>query len=222
MIIEFNGLPGTGKTTVGKELNKVFLEKGYTCFFSYNIPKNIIARYISYIFDGSLYLYYLGLIFAKKLTGSFRKENLQIPLILVYFYQMYKNFQYYNPHKVLIIDQGIVQGIISIAHTDKMAEDKSLKKIFNFFSKKGISLYSVNCLCDVELSKERIRGRNTTGGRLDVVSDDELIKALDVQAENFDFIRNCANDLFKCVDIDTAISPELNAVKIFEFIEAEK
>lgn len=221
MIIEFNGLPGTGKTTIAHELENILVKQGFECCYKYDTGKSKIKRYFSYVSDGSLYLYYLGICFAKSLKGSFRKENLQVATVLVYFYQLYKAFNKNCRDKILIIDQGIIQGLISLAHTQAFSSPEVLDKILRFFKKKGITFMQVNCLCDSELSLARIRERNTTAGRLDTYNDAALADALKKQSENFDVIRNCAANIFECIDIDTHFDPRDNAASIYSVIEAK-
>ena len=217
MIIEFNGLPGTGKSTVANEIEQL-LPQGTPVFSRYVAKQSRVSGYISYLFDGSITLYFLSLAFAKKASSGNYKQKKKTAPLLVHFYRMYRQFQAHEPKDaVLLIDQGVLQAFISIAHEHRITRTKELDKIFRFLSKKGISFAVVSCENNIPLSMERIVSRNTTGGRLDVCTESERKDILQAQAENFELVRQHATLIApntSTVFIDTENTPSDNAKKI--------
>ena len=225
MIIEFNGLPGTGKTTVASELKEILEQNGISSMFKYHRREGRIKRYASYLFDGSYQLRRLARKYATSIEGGDLAEHLKTADILVYYYRMYRLFEKYCSDQVLLIDQGVLQGLISISHTDPIGSGKEIAQILKFFVKKKIVFDIVNCKNDVALSFERIRLRNTTGGRLDRCGDDVLGEHLAVQKSNFEIVRSVVaeNTLYEQVEIDTAALPQQNALKVFHtFFEGNR
>ena len=220
MIIEFNGLPGTGKTTVSQVL-KEQLEKEHNVRLRYGFTESKIAKYTSCLFDGSIILYILARQYIKKSAGFDDKQKNEYISVLIIYYRMYRHFLKHYPNDILITDQGIVQALVSINHGDAIIETKELTKIMSYINKKGIRFLSINCKNSVELSKERIKFRNTNIGRLDSCGEEEREKILKIQTGNFEIIRNeLAMTMVGCrsLDIDTEISAEDNSTKIITFL----
>lgn len=231
MIIEFNGLPGTGKTTVSRALGGS-LGYGKQVIYSHSPAGSKLKRYASSLFDGSLTLYRLGAAFSDSVTDGADKNNRKMAFVLVKYYRAYRDFtaageryRIRNVHpkaygkKVLIIDQGIIQGIISIAHGREIKDTAALDRLLEFLFKKGIRFTVVNCLGGVGLARERIISRGATVGRLDTCGDEERNAVLAVQEKNFEIVRSRVAAIMKpvTVSIDTALPAEENA----RYIESE-
>lgn len=213
MIIEFNGLPGTGKTTIANHLYELLKDR-YNIYFKCILEESRLKRYFSYLFDGSLHLYYLAVLYVIKSTDSYTKEKLKIASLLVAYYRMYKYFlKNEKRNDILLIDQGIIQALVSINFFDKIKGTNEIDKIFKFLNKKDISFSLVCCRCNAELSKQRIKQRNLHGGRLDNSKEDERKGILDIQGYNFNLINDIVKDLkiLEIINVDTMDSPEINA-----------
>lgn len=224
MIIEFNGLPATGKTTVAGEMKNILEKQGFRCVNKYQKKESRIARYISYVFDGSLILHFLAQKYARSIYGNDIGKNRKITSIMVYYYRMYREFDRECRGQILLVDQGLLQGLISIAHIKPVTDNKAIDRVMKFLSKKNIRFFIVNCKNDPQLSFERIRNRNTDFGRLDSFEDASLKEALKTQAANFDIVRASAerNSDNAQLEIDTLLSPYQNAVKIIKaFVEVD-
>ncbi|MBR2927387.1 MAG: AAA family ATPase [Clostridia bacterium] len=223
MIIEFNGLPGTGKTTVAKALSSR-LDNTYHVRFKYDAATSRLQYYVSYLFDGSLKLHLLAARYAKYATQNRDKDKRKYIGVLIAYYKAYRRFLKQCPNEILIIDQGILQALISIHHGDLIENAQYLKPIFNFLTKKKINISLVNCSNDVTTSLQRITSRNTSGGRLDICDDHERENVLNSQIHNFTVIRQvCAEAMgnCKCIEINTLETPEQNALRISDYLELE-
>lgn len=213
MVIEFNGLPGTGKTTVSHVLGQLLEASGIRCAYTYELQESKLKRYFSYLYDGSIVVAYL----VKKIIDDIkpeRPERNKMIFLVVKYYRMYLNYKKLCENEILIIDQGIVQALISIAYNDHITSSKGVENLFRYLKKKKITFLCVNCNTDSLLSFERIKKRNQKGGRLDVLDGQELVQILDLQKENFEMIRECIykiNGRDTSINIDTNNEPHINA-----------
>ena len=218
MIIEFNGLPGTGKTTIAKALGKKVNDLGIRVFYEYPIQETRIQRYISVIFDGSLWLFAMGVCFAQRAVMPKNQERWRYVSLLVKYYRMYRRFLKEQPDAVLIIDQGLLQAVASIVHMDEITDSCMLNRIFRWF-KKRIDFSAVDCTNDPDLSRSRIRQRNSEDKRMlrwDNYDDETIMMGLDKQKQTISVIRTCSHDVLvaRYVETDTQLSPDSNVEKI--------
>lgn len=215
MIIEFNGLPGSGKTTVANSLKKELEELGYQVYLSFPTPASRIKRYIMTALDGSLWLLHLGRQFARKAVTPKDQNREKYAFILIKYYRMYKEFlKNQQNDAVLIVDQGILQGIASIVHMDEISEQKHLNRIFRWLCKR-VPFVMVDCKNEATLAYERMRVRHFEN-RWDQYDDETTMKGLNNQTRTFDVIRDCAHTSFSFgyIAIDTNATPAVNAEHI--------
>ena len=218
MIIEFNGLPGTGKTTIAKALGEKVKDLGIRVFYEYPIQETRLQRYISVIFDGSLRLFAMGVGFAQRAVMPKNEERWRYVSLLVKYYRMYRRFLKEQPDAVLIIDQGLLQAVASIVHMDEITDSVILNRIFSWL-KKRVAFFAVDCTNDPDLSRSRIRQRNSEDKRMlrwDNYDDETIMKGLGKQKQSITLIRACAHDLLVRghVEADTEQSPGSNAERI--------
>lgn len=219
MIIEFNGLSGIGKTTIAHELGALYISKGFEVHYYFRMKESRAKRYLEYLLDGSFYLWVLGCIFATRSIRPRDRKRKKYVMNIVAFYRMYRVFQKERPEAILIIDQGILQAISSIAHMDEIHDSAMLRQLFAFLNRRGIHFVSVNCQNDPMLSFERIRVRNSVG-RWESYSDTKLEDGLRRQIESFSLIRECARDMLEIdeLTVNTALPASDNASVVFDYI----
>lgn len=225
MIVEFNGLPGTGKTTICKELREKYKIEGINCIYRYEIQETRVKRWLSYVIDGSIHLFWLGIFFVLRDIKGGIKERWKIIFVLIAYYRMYYYYLKDNRSEILIVDQGILQALISIAHLDEIVSGIELKRIFMFLKKKNIFFTSIDCITDINVSFERIHNRKQIGSRLDICTDDELLLGLNIQSRNFEVVRACYLDVYTekfQMSVDTKMSSEKNAFFIKKSLEQRK
>lgn len=224
MVIEFNGLPGMGKTTVTHALNDKLCDD-YNVRLKYCLNESRIGRLLSYLFDGSAALYVIARKYTKYSTEQYKKEKLKYIGVLISYYRMYKQFLKKHTDDILIIDQGIIQALISIHHDDLIVDTKYLKNIFCFLHKRKIDVAFVNCGNDESVASQRIKSRNTFGGRVDVCEDDERERVLKIQARNFDTIRSeCSRIMNNCktVNINMSHCPDENSDELIKALNLKE
>jgi len=219
IIIEFNGFSGSGKTTTSLQLiNELKLSNLNVWSFSdfiTNEKKPNIYRLMKALKNVplSITLQLVRLTLSQK---SFSKKLLEMFLACFYIFEKYILLKTNTPDFLdfLVVDQGIIQGIISIFHTNTSVTQKQkkiIKKILNYFSLNN-NLLIINSRCDIQLTINRIKIRSGSGGRFDSMNEMELKENLLKQEILFKLFRNILNELeFDQIDIKMDDSPKKNS-----------
>lgn len=219
MIIEFNGLPGTGKTTIATHLKKMLDEAGIHNEFYGRIPCYSKKENFN-----------LALKYGKKFSFEFfkfvlcrdwnvTKNRIKIAISVIAYYNFYFRCNKEKTPQVLLIDQGIIQGLISVAHTDEIKKKKRIDKIIKTI--KNLDIRYISSIANAEISKERLVHRENGGSRFDKMNEIEREKNLYAQQKNFEIIRSSINEVIDSkylIEIDTSIEPQQNAKIIFDTI----
>ena len=219
IILEFNGIPGTGKSTIVDAL-KIALEKdGYSVKKGYSQWIWERYHYPIMIVPFSIQLYRLVCKFADSVK-PFRKRTHQSGVL--YYSRVYYKARKYCDSDFLLIDQGILQDLNTIAWLDELLPLNRGKLVaaISYIKKMNICFHRIDCINNIELSMDRIRTRPPKNHEFEHISSEELRKALITQANNFDYIRNVFNEVFtnqRVISVDTELSPEETAQRIKEF-----
>lgn len=221
-IIEFNGLPGSGKSTITSKLKLIAEQNKWKVEDSSCFKKFGTSPYMVFLNHKCLALLPL-LIRLKGLRIYNKKEIGQIIRFLNYV-RSYECFIKMQPKSaVLLQDEGIIQALVSILFVDPIdGKYNVIRKIFNRLKGYGINWYQVNLDNDAQLSYERIIKRGTNLGRMDLMNEKELKASLNIQKETFSFIRNVVSDsgiATSIMNVDTCGNAEQNASIIFNWLE---
>lgn len=217
LIIEFNGIPGAGKTTTAIEVKKRLRDmkireisageiKGYRRSY-----KEIMAsRELR-----SVYILFLkAFLFVRPITWERLKH-------------MNKTFSYWlgmkqlctsknRKNKICVLDQGIVQRFVSMAYLGEIRNEKKYYKYIAQVMDTLDNLICVNCIVDADISMMRMRARKPNGGRLHQIDDDrELKNILELQKKQFEEIRRIAIKDAVAIDMDNQV--QNNAEKVIEY-----
>jgi len=199
MIIEFNGLPGCGKTTIKttlmNKINQKIKSIGVSDYSAENSGKLKrlfvkLGRILSIIcpFNLNFSLKCLKLYFKSSSVTEFLSKSFYEDLIavsyIVYLYREYKK----NKNRVLVVDEGIIQ-VISSAITVKNVKEKYIDDIINDFLALKKRYMFINYDCDVNLSFERIKKRNRNSAAIDSLEGESLIGYLNKYKLNLNEIR---------------------------------
>jgi len=215
IIIEFFGTPGCGKSTTSNFLKEKLEGRGFKCFRSYyknDFFKNKCVKMFMPLNFRLLYNLFRFSIKQKKIVETFPGI-----LAVCQYNQMYRMFssKYEGENNVLVIDQGIIQGFLSIAHLNNFNNLKDVVAILNTLNISPFQYVVVYCNVLPETSMRRLKKRQQQNGRLDKLDGKELFQAICVQYENtkniykelveYDRLKlleiNMEDDVIKNVDI---------------------
>lgn len=224
-IIEFNGLPGTGKSTIKSCLSELIKNDNRIVYDNYEKKSFLRYPYSSLLKQDSYKL--LPFIFRLGDSCGLNKSKVGQILRLLSYVNNYKQFVEDNPHNTFLIqDEGVIQSLISIAYLESIkGKESELRGFFLLLKKLGITWLQINCRNDSYLSMERITQRGSNLGRFDKMDKAELINALNVQVESFEIIRNLSEECGvsrASIYIDTSLQPEENAKLIYRMINNSK
>lgn len=206
-IIEFNGTPGCGKTTIVRSLAE-------------KLARNTKFNYVRNRIDKNAYSLLLNPRYYPLLKRVFeyanlypQKKGLLRCLLPAVFIRKYNNFLMDDSTSLLLFDQGFVQSIISLAHTDNLVVSPLLDSIIETSGLKKLPISIINCRCDVDVSIARIQGRPNNGARVHAMENEKLYSTIKTQTDNLTCLRaiikeQCPN--VKTIDIDTNIEVSEN------------
>lgn len=218
IIIEFNGLPGAGKTSIAKALQQKLEERGMRTLFQYNRHR-LYRNNRTLVFAPS---YWKMIRVASSYAGSLpRRSHFLLVLSIIKYVRMYRYFMVDRPADYLIVDQGLIQAIISLAHCDVLPKTDKLTNLLELMHLNEIPLLIVNCNVSNETANSRITSRPFNGCRVEKMSEQERLYALVTQSGNLSFLRGAINvvyPLVDVVDINTEESVEGAIQRIFSWI----
>lgn len=229
-MIEFNGLPGSGKTTITHYISKNYYEnklklinlknddiyKKHIRLKSFRLLKNLLV-------PNRIYILIILIGFMHK-NHSINVKNIYRGIHIINLYNLYKLINKSNESEdtYYLLDQGIIQEIISILY-DKKINKKSFKWLIKLIKFTYSEFSIINSKVSVEESLIRIQSRISNTSRLDKLSEEKANKVLRVQYENFKILREIVHSLsVSNLDINTNESLSHNAKKIINFLLSNK
>ena len=216
-VIEFYGLSGCGKTTTSEHLISLLRAKGYTV----GTQDDFIHSRLSYSKKYKYFLYLIYVILSLTKPGNIKLFHVFFKISnddsitkkikrSLYAYRFYIAYIKKNKYDYIVLEQGFIQAIISLFHTESEFDESLLQIIKEVMTKKSICVY---CEADTDIVIRRITGRKTTGGRFDLYTDCEnLYRDLEILQRNFAIIDNQLSiDLMCYIKLNMEISAECNA-----------
>lgn len=216
MIIEFYGLPASGKTTDMKAVLEKYENAVDLTEYSKKISK---VKKLPYIFAPEFISFFFkaAALFIKKKNKASCDFKIFAVFCIIYIRYMYcrkdRTYDYY------LIDHGIVQNTVSAMFCDDFLASQGLKLIAHLgkhFKDETSFIYTVNS--DSENTYSRIKNRKTEI-RLKNYSFEEAAKVLEIQTGVFEKLTAEAEKSFRLVRIDSLDSFENCFKKICGFIE---
>ena len=222
-IIEFYGLPGSGKSTISKMLINKLAEYNILCIdfnrYVYKNKRNFKAL-ISGLFE--LRLKDIKLFYCYAIL-IIRQSNFKLNTIKKYFafvrnHLLLKSLFNKNIYNYIILDQGFVQEMVSIAYNyNNMFTDNdiSLKNFFSYVQSSFSNYMFIYVVVDGEMCKQRLKQRKKGNSTLDNVIDNDtyLNKLIQTHQMNFDIIQK-QNKIIPTLVINSCNSAMDNANKI--------
>lgn len=200
MIVEFYGLPASGKTTDMKAVLQKYNNAVDLTEYSQKIkrikrlPLACTPEFISFFFKA-----------AKMMLKKKKKVSYDLKIFYV-FCCIYIRYMYYRKHKAYdyyLIDHGIVQNIVSALWNDTtLVSDgqKIIAHLSKYFKNEIAFIYTVNS--DNKKTYERIINRKNEI-RLKTYSYEDAEKILKKQAEIFGNLNEEVQKHFPILQVDS-------------------
>ena len=205
LIIEFIGLPGAGKTTIAQRAIENLSEAGYQCFglSTLNNPESLEKKkggifaklktlyrfvYVCVVHRKFAYNAFLFSMHVKPVSLVNLRRFLILLARLIFLRTLLR-----NNYDFIILDQGLIQYIWSIAITGKQSLNKDylnrvLKSILD-----ELSLFVVMVDIETELAVKRIVNRPTMRSRFDRMSSTKIETILSTHKDIFSQIVQSTN-----------------------------
>lgn len=217
LIIEFNGIPGAGKSTTAITVKQLLIAKGIKVMSSKKIT-GYKKNYKEVILSKEIRNIYITFLKAFFLISPISFERLKYMNVTFNHWLGIKKFTTSKNEKgrVCILEQGIIQGFVSMAYQGRLrSEEKYYKYIRQIVS--GLdNVVIVNCDIDTCIAKMRMRTRKMKWGRLDwIKSDKELSDILILQKSQFEKIRE--HSIANAFEINTSDQLKRNAEQIVQY-----
>lgn len=227
-IVEFNGLPGCGKTTIADELYEYCKSKGISvCNFKTSLKGNMFQKMtqeIGVLFRAVLHqetreILLSGLRFLCRIC---KRNNLDVIKQYIYLNKItiILDFCLSNPdYEVILIDQGLVQGVVSFLYENQY-QIEDMQPYIKEISKVLRDWYVVECMIDMEQVLQHLHSRKNGKSRVDRLDDSQKVIKLQCQNKIFRDVRQVYGlILHKVIRLDTGnIDKSENAKKIIEFL----
>lgn len=216
LIVEFNGIPGAGKTTTALEVGKSFRNKKIRELS----PKKITGyrgNYRDIIWSKEIRDVYLIFLRVLLLIRPVTRERLKFMNMTFGYWLGIRKLCIPENQKngICVLDQGVIQGFVSMAYLGKIRnEDKYYECIRKVISRLDNVVF-VNCIVDADTSIMRMYSRKSKGSRLYQIRDrKEQKEILKMQNRQLESIRE--KTIKRAITIHMKESVEYNAGKIVE------
>lgn len=197
-IIELNGLPGSGKSTItNKMIEKLQTMNIKACNFfdlidSKNKRDKIKLHIKGFSKTNIKFLFNLFRLSYLIKPVNIRKRIPQLKTAYMFFVYLTSLEEWAKEYDYVFLDQGIVQSISSIIHIDEINELIIANQLLKDVLQKKINTYIVNCKISINESKNRIEKRDLRQGRFDSIRGQELLDGLRIQNQYLNEIRKSA------------------------------
>jgi thymidylate kinase len=202
-IIEFNGLPASGKSSVAIKLAEQLENDGYSvCSYSEFKKAQSNNGKLDYQFDKHFLKYIKELfLFTLQQKGQPQKwEN------FLYSCKDFGFFLWVNKqgnYDYILMDQGIIQNMVSIVYDKEMVSQSKVVPIIQIINQLADKYIVINTIIDMGESYSRIRNRKNGHSRIEKMNRDDFMRIAAVQKRNFSFIRDQIADRARVLDIYT-------------------
>jgi hypothetical protein len=215
IIVEFNGLPGLGKTTVADILMEKLNDYGF------KTVNRLYRRNVFYTLHHPVPEMFSPVLYkrVKSFAHDIPPEGKKRTHVhwTNFFAQKYNAIKKHSGADFAVIDEGIIQFLVAMAFQDKMPISDKADAIVEKLKALGICFVRVDCVNHIEESANRIMSRPSRGLVFESMQRDELLRTLEAEASNFEYMRSVFSKIYEdqlVITIDTQLDPHENAVGI--------
>lgn len=156
-------------------------------------------------------------LFTNKILNH---ENWLRVISLIILFDFYQKESLDLKNNVIMVDQGIIQQIISMLYESELISDKYVKKIIKFTKKMGLEIYIINVDLNIKESFDRLNKRKGNISRIQKLNSEIAINTLNTQQRNFNKVREIIKEIdIESIDINTQESIDKNVQSIENFIK---
>lgn len=223
IVLEFNGLPGSGKTTVSDNLVKKIKENNKNVItlsdVLYNTTLPFYNRYIQLVISLLSWRDFIINLYTIRLFLRFRinKESIIFLTRFIILNHKLGRMIKKNNYDVLILEEGIIQYLTSIPHDKRVCRDKVTKALCLLLKNKFSDIVHIQCEIDINNCVKRIQSRKNPNNRFDQVEGKKLFKLLKVKEYNLNIVRSLINNQNN-IKINTRKDMAYNTTFIYELI----
>lgn len=219
MIIEINGLPGSGKSFFAEKIYKKYKRK---IIYVSALEKNSWFRILTRVLSDCLFVLlskksavkYLDYKYCAKRsefgTGIDIRSYLKRLLFLKFLYKLNA-----KSNRVIILDEGIVQVVCAI-YAEYSIQKSEVVLLFNDMPTDQDGVISIIYQCGIEKAIESIHLRNRHVCGIDMLNDDELRKMFE---KYIDIIHIYCDRNYNHLILDRKNAFEVNCAKICREME---
>lgn len=225
VIIEFNGLPGSGKTTIALQLYEELIKYGnhvldFNEYFFKNKRNKILIIKALFQIRGIHVRYLLKILGLIQIRNKIELKKVKMVISAFLHFLIYNYCVKIGNYQYIILDQGIVQNWVSFFYDTLISDTKTVKEIYQDIFKSYPYFYMINSEVNTETILSRLKYREHGTSRLDRLCDKDLGNIIEIQRNNFYTMRK-TNEILKSVEIDTKQDPIVNVKKIINFCYKE-
>jgi hypothetical protein len=218
-VIEFYGLPGSGKTSVSNLLQTKLIEKEidvqtFDDVFRKYRTNNFLFKVFTFIkLFFVRYKFVINTIIYSFSYGISLDILKRIKISILHDYLIY-SFCQKKQNTILILEEGYIQNILSYAYSKHLIVNKSLYRLINLLNKKNIKLHFVYSKLDIPSAIERIIQRKNNNKRFNPSNIITLENRLKLRQKSENEINKIINNKILC-KLNMLETIENNANKLF-------
>ncbi len=221
MFLDFNGLPGCGKTTLSLHIVNEMKKTGKpVLLFQDYIDRHIKSNMgsILYFFSGLLKLppasFFLFVRFLFTLPRNAPKRLYRWYLLLLNYF-LYKNCVRDNPGITVISEQCFIQELLSCYYNQPIKNQKIIVRLIKLLND---DYCVINALLPLDVVLFRLQKRKNGESRLDALyNNPSIMPILSMQNDNITCIRKCMKNIgVNTIEINMEDDLNKNALLIID------
>ena len=220
-VVEFNGLPGSGKSTISEELIKQLQLKDKVVLSEQNIfeqsksSKKLVelgkSLYTPKLIKLNYSLLRLGI---KASIKSKSFKNLKEAIKIIRYNSMLIDRISRGGFDVICLSEGFIQFIFCIYDGIEFFESGELEVILHELSNLHNDLLVINCRISKEKTLQRLKERNSVPNTVDLMGEKEKIEFIECREKNMKQISKLTINTMKLYEIDTLDDIDKNVSSI--------